>query len=598
MRILLLWRSSRGAGEDLDPERVARKLQQIFAPLFSTAPKSTIRQTPAMTMVFLQLPVRGWKPPFFEEDEQTWALAIDYPIDARTVLAANGISVGNGSTLPVLCRNLQGNPTQLLREMAPPFSVVWSSKQTGETFVQNDGLGSSQLLEYKGDKLWVLTNKIFALKALGVPLELEAEQWAIKSTLDWFPLNLTGYKRIHYLKPATQIHLDSHGMSRMAHDVLSEWVNPGELSQAECAELARSSLLKQIKAAMPLWENPTATLTGGWDTRAVVSVLRALGVEFSARVKGRPPHYDVVIASYLAKIAGFELRVSESVALPPAAVDDCRRSIKLALLWQAGFMMNRQHKEFRADGGLPEGHVKIMGQHGEIGRGTYARRIRAVELKEEQYEEHLVSYWMKNKMPTFTRNTHHDRIREIIREAYREADRYGLTGLRRLVFFSLHEAHRRWASAKLSLLPGLNFAPFLNPDYIRASFGYQGQGKQTNPFHRHIIATHGPDWAGIPYTKDPGMPGLLERIMGPPKEPAEETPPPLSWRQSTGTSHYDHMLYWKGVGAPIIREALDEGGFWTEVFDPELAEQQWQASPDILAVLHLLPLMIQSQSPF
>lgn len=475
MRILLLWQSLEAAGEDLDPERVSHNLQRVFSPLFNRPPNATVRRNSTMGMVFLELPVRGWKPPFFEEDEQTWALALDYPIDAQATLAANGVRVENGGVLPILCRSLQGNPTQLLREMAPPFSLVWSSKQTGETFVQNDGLGFSQLLEYKDGKLWVLTNKIFALRALGVPLELEPEQWAIKFTMDWFPFDMTGYKRIRFLGPGTQVRLHSGGVRRTTHDVLREWVNPNGLSQEQCLELARCSLLKQIRAVMPLCVKPTAELTGGRDTRAVVSLLRALGMEFSARVRGHPEHYDVVISSELAKIAGFDVRVDDAATVPPDNAEDCRRAISRALLWQAGFMMNRQHKEFRAERGLPDGYFKIMGQHGEIGRGTYARRIRAIELNlsEEQYEEHLVEHWMK-KMPPFTRTAHHERVREVIRLAYRQADRYGLTGLARLDFFSLYEAHRRWASAKLSLLPGLNFAPFLNPDFIRAVYGYGG----------------------------------------------------------------------------------------------------------------------------
>jgi hypothetical protein len=460
--------------------------------------------------------------------------------------------------------------------------------------VQNDGLGFSQLLEYQDNRLWALTNKIFALKTLGASLELEVEQWAIKSTLDWFPLDLTGYKRIRFLWPGTQIRLDSGCVRRTTHDALREWVNPGNLSEADCLELARSSLLKQIRAAMPLWGKPTAELTGGWDTRAVVSLLRASGVEFSARVRGHSQHYDVVISSELAKIAGFDLRVVDAATLPPYNPEDCRRAISLALLWQGGFMMNRQHKEFRSDRGLPEGYVKIMGQHGEIGRGTYARRIRAFELNlnEEQYEEHLVSYWMR-KIPPFMRNTYHDRIREIVREAYRQADGYGLTGLQRLDFFNLYEAERRWASAKLSLLPGLNFAPFLNPDFIRAVFGYRGHRKDTNPFHRYIIATHAPDWVSVPYDKDPETPRLLDRDLNPSKELAERTPSHSSWRQSRGTSHYDGLLYWKEVGEPIIREALAEGGFWTEIFDPDLTAKQWHAAPDHLAILHLLPHVLE-----
>ena len=594
MKIFLLWRCINDLGQVLAPERVASNLQKIFSPLFSTPPKERILQNSAMSVVVLEMLVLGWKPPFFQEDRQTWALALDYPINARTVLAENGISFENDSVLPILCRKLQHEPTVLLREMAPPFSLVWASKQTDQTFVQNDGLGQSQLFELKGDRLWALTNKITALKALDVPLEMEREHWAVRSTLGWFPLDLTGYKKVRFLQPATQLRLDSTGITRTAHDVLSDWVHPNGLSQNDCLELARSSLLKQIKAAMPLWEKPSVGLSGGWDSRAVVTSLRAAGADFSARVRGLPGRDDVLIASELAKIAGFNLRVKKFEGLPPDDAEACKRCISLALLWQAGHMVTHKHKTFLShhqylDGGV----VNIMGQHGEIGRGYYAQRIRAVELSEDQYEERLLTKLMAS-MPPFTRKELHDVVRQIIREAYRQADRYSLTGLARLDFFYLYERTRRWASGSLSSQTGLVFAPFLNPDFIRAVFDYIGYGKETNPFHRYIIATNSPDWVTVPYSEDLKQRELTSEKVDVVKELERKTVISASWKRPKGGYNYDSSLYWKAVGEPIIHEALARGGFWTEIFDPDMAEKWWQAAPDDLAIVHLLPEMLRS----
>src|SRR5206468_8818600 len=141
-----------------------------------------------------------------------------------------------------------------------------------------------------------LTNKIAALMALGVPLGLEREDWAVRSAIGWFPLNLTGFKNVRFLSPGTQLCLDPTGVHRKEYDVLSEWLNPPSLSQEDCLELARCSLLQQIQAALPQWEKPSVGLTGGWDSRAVVSSLRVLGVDVSLRVKGQPEKFDVVIA--------------------------------------------------------------------------------------------------------------------------------------------------------------------------------------------------------------------------------------------------------------------------------------------------------------
>ena len=599
MKVFLLWHRNGDFGQDLDPYRVASSLQKQFSPLFSCAPTVRIRENAAAAFVCLELPVRGWKPTFFQEDARTWACAVDYPIDARPVLQANGIVFEEDYVLPALGRALRGNPAPFIREMAPPFSMLWGSKDTAEMFVQNDGLGQSQLFEYQDGRFWAITNKIVALKALGVSLELDYEQWAVRTALSWFPSNLTGFKKLRFLDPSTQLHLNQNGVHRTTCDILSEWVNPDDLSLEECRELARCSLIDQIKAAMPLWEKPSAGLTGGWDSRAVIGTLRTLSADFTVRVKGQPEKFDVPIASELAKIAGLDLEIRTSYGLPPEDADDCKRCISLALLWQMGYMWSEEHKSFLWEKRcLDGGQVNIMGQHGEIGRGTYEKAIRAWEVTEEQYEELLVQLLTKD-MPSFMRTGLRERVYEIVREAYRFTGKYGCTGPARLDLFRLYERTRRRNSGSLNSQTGLVFAPFLNPNYIRATFAYRRQGgafydfkEQLNPFHRHIIATNAPDWANVTYADVLEGREKKRRIKEALAMPQREPVSVGNWKQSNGKDYYNFGLYWKVVGKPIIDAAISQGGFWTEVFDPLLAEKEWHNAPDDLAMLHLIPQVL------
>jgi hypothetical protein len=592
MRILLLWRHLDGETEGLAPEPVARSLHGIFSPLFEAIPDVRIRQSPAGSLVFLQLPVRGWIPPFFEEDERTWAVAAEYPMDARAVLEASGIRVGEGGVLPVLGRSLQDGPASLLRAMAPPFSLVWSPKQTGQIFLQNDGLGQAQLFEYRDNRLWAVTNRILALRALNVPLEPEPEDWAVRMTLPRFPGDRTGYKRTRFLGPGSQVRLGTHEVTRTSHDVLREWVNPGELSQAESLELARASILQQVRAALPLFEQPTAGLSGGWDTRAVVASLRAAGAAFSVRVTGRPDHYDVVIASELAKIAGLNLSVRQRPVFPPPTVEGLMRSISLALLWQAGYLPARKHKEFLASGRYLSGVVNIMGEHGEIGRGYFAKRIRAHTFHEAEHEERLIMRLMA-RMPSFMRASFHEPVRESIREGYRAAGRYGHSGLAQLDMYYLCETTRRSISGSVNAAAGVVFAPFLNPDYIRATFAYRG-AKEHNPFHRYIIASNAPDWVEVPYVDDLREARLSAGEADPPAR--QDAVARANWMECTGVRNYNDALYWQDVGAPLIREALAREGLWVQLFEPALAQQRWHESADRLAMIHLLPLVLARSS--
>jgi hypothetical protein len=578
------------------------KLQRVFAPLFNPPPEPKVFLNPAVAMVVLALPVSGWRPPFIQEDAHTWALAGDYPVNGRTVLAAHGTPATEDRFLPVLGRTLEEAPHTLLKDLAPPFSLIWSRKHTGETFVQNDGLGLSQLFEFQSEHLWAVSNKIFAFSALGLPLEPVAEQWAVWATLGWFPQDMTGYRGIRFVEPATRLRLDAQGMSRTRFDVLSGWIYPEPRSPKACLERARSSLLEYLKGCLPLWEKPKVGLTGGWDSRAVVSSLRALGADFSATVRGSSSRHDVVIASELARIAGVKLRVEESEGLPPEAVRACRRSISLALLWQAGHVAHHRHKTFLANRQhLEPRRVNVTGQHGEIGRreralfrDSQARQIRAEALTETQYEEYTMRELLA-ELPPFTRRSLHDVVRETIRDAYHQADRYGLTGLARVDFFSLYELTRRKGSARHGWQTRLLVAPFLNPDFIRAVFGYVRR-TDPNAFHRYIIATNSPEWADVPYFEE-----LEERNVSREgvdwmegREPQAEMS--SSWKRPWGRENYDGPLYWQQVGKPLIDEALARGGFWTQIFDPDLAGKHWQTNPDALAILYLLPDVLQNYS--
>ncbi len=335
---------------------------------------------------------------------------------------------------------------------------------------------------------------------------------------------------------------------------------------------------------MTLWEHPTVGLSGGRDSRAVVSCLRVLGADFDARVKGLPGRYDVVVAPQLAKIAGFKLKIKHSADLPPDDPGSCRRCISLALLWQAGHMLSKKHKTFLSGREhLDGGRVNIMGQHGEIGRATWADQIRACEVTEDRYEERMIESLMK-AMPPYTRKEHRDMVRQVLLEAYRRADRYDLAGLFRLDFFHLFEKTRRWASGTINAQGGLAFSPFLNPDYIRASFAYGDPDKRTSPFHNHIISVNAPEWVGVPFAEDLEQQAQEKRgESSTGREYARD-----GWKRPVGNHLYDSLLYWQTVGWPIIRDALHEGGAWARIFDPDLAIRQWKSAPDQLANPYLL----------
>ena len=444
MQIVLMWRARNSPASELGLERVATKLQQIFSPLFAETPKLRTFQNQALSLVYLELPVQGWRPAYLQEDDQTWSLSLDYPIHAKEALAGMGVHAPDDKVLPSLCRQMRLQPEPLLERMAPPFALIWAPKNAEEAFIQNDGLGYAQLFEYQDDQFWVMTNKIFALKALGITVKPVPEEWAVRSSMGWFPLKMTGFKNVRYPDPATQIHLTPRELTRKRFDVLSKWLKKDGLAVDECLELARSSINDYIQQASPLWDQASAGLTGGKDTRAIVSSLLACEAKnFYVRLRGQKTSYEVIIASQLAEIANLELRVEENHSLPPESVDSLKQMIGQALRWQAGYIEWRNHKIFLPldRSYLLGGNINIMGQHGEVGRGNFTNHIKALDMTEDQYEDGLVAYLTQHKRP-YLRPEYLNFVLETVRQAYRQADLYQLEGLDRLDFFHLFEKTR------------------------------------------------------------------------------------------------------------------------------------------------------------
>lgn len=593
MRIFVLWRRDRGPGASLEPAAVARRLRAVLAPLLAAEPAIGVEERRAAAMVFAQLPVDGWRTPFVQEDEAGRAYAIDYPIGARRVLAAARAPAPEpASELATLGRRLAEDPAPLLRELPPPFALVWWPRGGDEAVVQTDGLGRAQVLEYDDGALWAATNKVAALKALGVEPELDATDWAVKSAGGWFTMDSTGYRHLRYLGPGTQLRVTAAGVRRRVDDVLDEWVHPPALAPEDALELGRIALIRHVRDGEPHLERPSAGLTGGWDTRAVVSSYLAAGVDVRAHVKGREGSIDVAIAKRLAAIAGIELEVREEADLPADDPDGLERSLRLALLWQAGLMWSEHHKSFLADGrGLDGGVVTVMGQYGEIARGSYERRIRAWEAAgPHEYEDRLIARMTKER-PAGLRADALARAQDVMRESFRRLARHGIEGPAALDLFHLVERERRYNGQSLSSHPGIAFTPFLTPDLIRASYAYRAAGgtfvarkRTVNPIHRHAIAANVPAWAGVE-DEDEVFRAVRRAARAEGRRVDAAEGPAWHSGPAPPRGYYDRERHWREVAGPVARRALRDEGAWTEVFDaPALAAAAEPAPVEALLV--------------
>lgn len=425
-------------------------------------------------------------------------------------------------------------------------------------------------------------------------MEPEPLDWAARYTLGWFPLDMTGFRKVKHVGAGVRLRIHAGGIERTTTEVVSSWVRPEPMSKTDCIDLARESLLDMTDAAMELWTRPSVGLSGGWDSRMVAACLLHRGSDMELRVRGNPQRLDVLIAQELAAIVDRPIRAKITSGLPPEEVGSCRDAMLKALTWQAGGFPTKKHKTFLVRKPLLDGGVvNVMGQHGGIGKADFAVKIGAHELAPEDYEDALVAQLMKD-CPIFLRTRWKDQIEDVIRRAYRAADAYGLEGLARLHFFFLNEYTRRWGAASINSQSGVVFAPILSTGFMRAAYAYPGEELPTKPFHREVTRQLAPFWEGIPYDSTPGARDRYAAAIAsaeaalPPEEASDK-----NWKKQRQWSKYDNRRYWKYVGKSLFQEAVRERGFVKDLFERATAkelvfEKGHQTTADMVVLTYLL----------
>ncbi|HUA98229.1 MAG TPA: hypothetical protein VMA34_07880 [Terracidiphilus sp.] len=599
MRAFLMWRLSAGTAERRPPERILRKSKSFLGPMFGAGLTIRDESNEAVNLIVADQPVLSCHLEFAQEDELTQALAIDYPLNARVAMASRA-PLHPASLLPRLCRELERSPESLLRELAPPFSLIWFSKRNERAKLQVDGLGQSPLFEYDDGRLWAVTNHLMWLQTLGVDLEPVAEEWATWSAAGgWFPMSLTGFRNVTRVGPGTRFEIDGAGVRRVAFDVLEDWIHPASRPLEAWLESGRQSVLEILKEVVSVAGDFHVGLSGGWDSRAVVSSLSAVKAKFRPKVKGSPGSSDVVCASELARRAGLDLIVSHHSE--PAGNDwqDSAHSVALALQWQAGEMDVDKHKTLFARGRrfLPVS-INIMGQHGELVRGRfYDKPLRENRIPEDipdsEIEEATVRGYL-NRLPPFVRPGLAERVRDMLFATLRQADGYQLHGLARLDFHYLHEYTRRRNSGSLAAQNDLVVAPFLNPEIIRCCFASSPEDKAHLKFHRYMIERNEPGWIDAPFAQMTAPFEFAEEAREDDPVRAAEA---FFVRTVRDSRYFDAVNWWKTEGAPLLEDAMGAEGFLAEVFEPPAMRRMGTAAPDEIVVLAALTKMIGVEQP-
>ena len=175
------------------------------------------------------------------------------------------------------------------------------------------------------------------------------------------------YKNIRKLGPATVFRF-AHGRLKTEQKY---WkitdIDHEELDGTEAVERLGETLTQGVKRIGDVYPHPVCDLTGGYDSRALISALLAAKVNVSTTVSGPLSSPDVTVAGGIAKMKGLP-----HVHLPPQG-DLEFHEVKNAFIFTDGeYDLLDYARIFRVQKRLSENFdISLNGSFGEVGRGYW-----------------------------------------------------------------------------------------------------------------------------------------------------------------------------------------------------------------------------------
>jgi len=272
----------------------------------------------------------------------------------------------SGEEAFLLERYLEVGREELANELEGFFTIMIGDGRSREVLAITDLVGSCHCFARPWEHGTALSNSSFALAALGRPsLDPVGCQEFLRTGTMYE--DRTFYRDVRKLGPAA-IHRIPLAGPRSEHRYWSMTrLSPDSLRGAEAVAGLRDDLVRAAGRVGAGFPRPMCDLTGGYDSRAVVSAFLKAGVSFETVVTGPPESKDVTVARDLAGIAG--LRHTHISTIEPVTWVEAKRAFTVT---DGEYDLVEYGRVFRNHERLLQGHdLSVNGSFGEVARGYW-----------------------------------------------------------------------------------------------------------------------------------------------------------------------------------------------------------------------------------
>jgi hypothetical protein len=274
--------------------------------------------------------------------------------------------LGSGEEARLLQRYLEVGCEELASELEGFFTIVIGDGRSREVFAVTDIVGSCHCFARAWEHGTALSNSSFALAALARPRLDPVGCQEFLRTGSMYE-ERTFYREVRKLGPAAIHRIPAAGPRSENRYWSMARLSPDRFRGTDAVVHLREDLLRAATRVGAAFPRPVCDLTGGYDSRAVVSAFLKAGVSFETVVTGPAGSPDVTVARDLARIAG--LRHTHISTMEPVTWEQAKRAFTVT---DGEYDLVEYGRVFRNHEELLQRHdISVNGSFGEVARGYW-----------------------------------------------------------------------------------------------------------------------------------------------------------------------------------------------------------------------------------
>lgn len=274
---------------------------------------------------------------------------------------------GAGAESRLLSRYLEVGPVRLGQELEGFFVIVVGDARTRETIILTDIVGSCHCFARSWKNIIAVSGSSLLLAGLGdFSLDPVGCQEFLCTGIVYE--DRTFYREVHKLGPSTVFWFVEGALKAERRYWQITNIAPESLDGQTAVKALGETLIHAAQRVGRLFALPVCDLTGGYDSRALVTAFLTAGVQFATTVSGPATSPDVIISRDLAQVAGL-LHLHLVAQQEPASFNQAKKALPLT---DGEYDLVEYARVLEVHRTLSEHFdISVNGSFGEVARGHW-----------------------------------------------------------------------------------------------------------------------------------------------------------------------------------------------------------------------------------